>query len=308
MTSTIKITCILVLSLIQCSAPYEQKQQQEKHHQDTSSKITFIGGSGMYSQRQIAFENLEKIYNNEKYDTTITNVTNPYHIVDGTYVGLKSAYFDLMNIRPSEGKQQEKLARYNLCHQEENETDRNAIAIIFSHEVDIWTVQAGDFRVYMKNGDISQGANGCVSFLPLLDQATPHRPTVILSGNYTDPYRVEVKGNILSKDHTMNFQNVTVNVTTFDEVDQDPFLLWVDVTRIKETDDIYYSMRMYVTWIWAWERKLLNYNSNNKIASVSADDEIENQKEKEEHYDSIELLSNNTSTTYRVIFSSSVKQ
>ncbi len=85
--------------------------------------------------------------------------------------------------------------------------------VIFSHEIDYKTMQAGDFRVTTASGKV--GEILAVTLAPADDKGE-HR-TVLFAGSYgsidDQPVKVEVVGNLLSIDGKLNFKGASVEVT-----------------------------------------------------------------------------------------------
>lgn len=90
----------------------------------------------------------------------------------------------------------------------------DGMPVIFSREVDPATLQAGDFRVTSAAGVI--GTVTCVTLAPALDPGELR--TALLVGEFGSaagdpPVTVEVVGNLLSSDRSLNFKGATVAVT-----------------------------------------------------------------------------------------------
>lgn len=137
-------------------------------------------------------------------DTTETHVVSR---VDGAgrRASVLSAFFGLDVLPP----------RANfLCS---SARGKDGMPVIFSHEVDIDTVQAGDFKVVSADGSL--GSNHCVTAAPA-DQTGEIR-TILLVGEYggesNPPVRVEIQGNLLSLDRALNFKGESVKVTPLRE-------------------------------------------------------------------------------------------
>ena len=85
--------------------------------------------------------------------------------------------------------------------------------VIFSTEVDISTMQAGDFRVTTRSG--STGKMHCASVLPATDPGELR--TVLLIGQLgpadsDPPVRVDIVGHLHSMDGTVDFRGTSVSV------------------------------------------------------------------------------------------------
>ena len=90
----------------------------------------------------------------------------------------------------------------------------DGMPVIFDHEVDVNTLQAGDFRVVTKLGKVGEVI--CVTLFPALDMGELR--TALLVGEFgsaTDdpPVTVEIVGNLLSLDQTVNFKSAKIDVT-----------------------------------------------------------------------------------------------
>lgn len=90
----------------------------------------------------------------------------------------------------------------------------DGMPVIFNHEVDVSTLQAGDFRVTTESGAI--GETYCVTLFPALDSGELR--TALLVGEFgsaTDdpPVVVEIVGNLFSLDGSVNFKTATIDVT-----------------------------------------------------------------------------------------------
>ncbi len=117
---------------------------------------------------------------------------------------LLSAFFGLDNNLPN-------TAEYGLC---KNAADADGMPVIFNHEVDVDTLQAGDFRVLTQSGQAGQVY--CVTLFPAVDMGELR--TALLVGEFgsaTDdpPIRVEIVGNLFSLDQTINFKGAAIDVT-----------------------------------------------------------------------------------------------
>lgn len=117
---------------------------------------------------------------------------------------LLSAFFGLDNSMP-------RRAEYGLC---EDAADADGMPVIFSHEVDVDTLQAGDFRVLTQSGQA--GLVYCVTLFPAVDLGELRTALLIGElGSATDdpPVRVEIVGNLFSLDQTINFKGAAIDVT-----------------------------------------------------------------------------------------------
>ncbi len=93
----------------------------------------------------------------------------------------------------------------------------DAMPVVFSHEVNLGTLQAGDFKVVRSDG--TEGELICVTPAPAYDSGEYR--TILLVGDFgsgsNPPERVVIKGNILSSDNRLNFKGKTVKVIPLDD-------------------------------------------------------------------------------------------
>lgn len=139
-------------------------------------------------------------------DTTVTDVTATRDS-KGQSAKLLSAFYGLDDALPW-------LSDFAIC---EGAGGKDGMPVIFSHEVDFSTLQAGDFKVKTRTGQT--GEITCITLAPADDEGE-HR-TVLIAGNYgsieDQPAHVKVVGNILSKDNTLNFKGISTVVTALEE-------------------------------------------------------------------------------------------
>lgn len=95
---------------------------------------------------------------------------------------------------------------------------KTGMPVVLSAEVDLKTLQAGDFQVTTRSGQT--GKMHCVSVLPATDPGELR--TVLLIGDLgpadTDPpVRVDVVGHLYSIDRTLDFREAAVEVTPLAE-------------------------------------------------------------------------------------------
>jgi hypothetical protein len=97
--------------------------------------------------------------------------------------------------------------------------------VIFSHELDLDTMQAGDFRIVAESGAV--GLITCVTPAPAEDVGELR--TILIAGELgsaeDQPVSVEIVGNLLSKDGQVNFLGTQVEVTPLEE---GPTLVWAE--------------------------------------------------------------------------------
>lgn len=94
----------------------------------------------------------------------------------------------------------------------------DGMPVIFATEVDPATMQAGDFRVVSAAGVV--GAVACVTLAPAADPGELR--TALLVGEFGSadgdpPVVVEIVGNLLSKDGSLNYRGAAIAVTPLDE-------------------------------------------------------------------------------------------
>ena len=148
-------------------------------------------------------------------DTTKTNVTAYLH-PDGSTAELLSAFYGLDNDLP---------ARLNIfIHPEAGGKD--GMPVVFSHELDVSSMQAGDFKVTLASGAV--GTLNCVTLAPANDPGELR--TVLLVGEYGDPdnqpVRVEIVGNLLSIDRKVNFKGKRIGVIP---LEAGPSMAWAEI-------------------------------------------------------------------------------
>ena len=95
---------------------------------------------------------------------------------------------------------------------------KTGMPVIFSTEIDISTMQAGDFQVTTRSG--KTGAMHCVSVLPATDPGELR--TVLLIGQLgpsdsDPPVSVKIVGHLYSIDRTLDFRGASVSVTPLDD-------------------------------------------------------------------------------------------
>ena len=148
-------------------------------------------------------------------DTTITNIT-ANRDSQGRQARLLSAFYGLDDDLPRE-------SNFVIC---EGAAGKDGMPVIFSHEIDVTTMQAGDFRVTNASGKV--GEITCVTLAPADDKGEFR--TALLVGHFGDiddqPVKVEVIGNLLSIDNTMNFKGACIDVIPLEE---GPILIWVEI-------------------------------------------------------------------------------
>ena len=148
-------------------------------------------------------------------DTTTTDVTATRD-GQGRQATLLSAFFGLDDALGAGSNQV-------IC---DGANGADGMPVIFSHEIDVTTMQAGDFNVTTASGAVGEVL--CVTLAPADD--TGELRTVLLAGAYGDiadqPVTVEITGNLLSIDGTVNFKHARVDVTPLEE---GPTIVWAEI-------------------------------------------------------------------------------
>ncbi len=147
-------------------------------------------------------------------DTTVSDVTSD---VDpkGRSASLISAFFGLDDALPP-------LANLIAC---EGAAGNDGMPVIFSHEVDLQTLEPGDFKVTTSKGTV--GEITCLTLAPA--DGPGELRTVLLIGQYgsidDQPATVEIVGNVISLDNSVNFKGASVEVTPLED---GPSLVWAE--------------------------------------------------------------------------------
>lgn len=132
-------------------------------------------------------------------DTTVTDVTADTD-AQGRKATLLSAFFGLDDGLPG-------TADKGVC---EGAGGKDGMPVIFSHEIDVSTMQAGDFKVTTASGATRDVH--CVTLAPADDRGELR--TALLAGQYgsieDQPDRVEIVGNLLSIDKSVNFKGASI--------------------------------------------------------------------------------------------------
>ena len=143
--------------------------------------------------------------NSDQKDTTLpaaANKTDPY----GNKASLLSAFFGLDNALPFRANKLCKGAR-----------GKDGMPVIFSHELDIKSIQAGDFAVTLSSG--KKGRVWCVTPAPATDKGELR--TILLIGEFgspdNPPAKVAIVGNILSIDRSINFREASIEVVPLEK-------------------------------------------------------------------------------------------
>ena len=148
-------------------------------------------------------------------DTTTTDVTANRDSL-GRQATLLSAFYSLDDDLP-------RTANRGVC---EGAGGADGMPVIFSHEIDVKTMQAGDFRITTASGKI--GKITCVSLAPADDKGELR--TALFAGHYgsidNQPVKVEVIGNLLSIDKSLNFKGASIDVIPLED---GPTMIWAEV-------------------------------------------------------------------------------
>lgn len=151
-------------------------------------------------------------------DTTVTDVTNAI-AADGSDAALLSAFFGLDDALPA-------LAGLVIC---EGANGKDGMPIIFSQEVDPATLEPGDIKVTTASGAI--GEVMCLTLAPADDVGELR--TALLVGQYGSvedpPVTVEIVGNVLSADGSVNFKGLQVDVTP---LENGPTLVMAEIVPV----------------------------------------------------------------------------
>ena len=127
---------------------------------------------------------VRELADSTQQDTTTTNVTATED-TKGRQAELLSAFFGIDNGLP-------RAANQGICR---GAAGNDGMPVVFSHEVDVETLQAGDFRVATESG--AMGEILCVTPAPANDLGETRTILVVgqLGSNEDQPMNVEVVGN-----------------------------------------------------------------------------------------------------------------
>ena len=89
----------------------------------------------------------------------------------------------------------------------------DGMPLVFSHELDIATIEAGDIEITLRSG--KKGSVNCVSLAPAIEPGELR--TLLLIGDFgsaeaNPPIRVKVIGNLHAADGSVNFRGASVEV------------------------------------------------------------------------------------------------
>lgn len=149
-------------------------------------------------------------------DTTVTGVTRRSH-ADGRDATLISAFFGLDSSLPK--RSTDRVA----C---KGGGGADGMPVIFSHEVDIQTLEPGDFRIMTASGAVKSVT--CLTLAPADDPGELR--TALLAGEYgsaeDQPVTVEIIGHVLSLDGSVTFKGASVAVTP---LEAGPSMVWAEI-------------------------------------------------------------------------------
>ena len=168
-----------------------------------------------------AFQTYEiTLADSNQIDTTNTRVTRRRDS-EGRPAELLSAFYGLDDALP-------RGSGRLIC---EGAYLTDGMPVIFSHEIDLSTIQAGDFKVTTASGKTP--AILCATLAPADDAG--ELCTALLAGHYgslTDqPVRVEIVGNILSMNRQLNFKGAKVDVIP---LEAGPTMVWAEAVPENE--------------------------------------------------------------------------
>jgi hypothetical protein len=158
---------------------------------------------------------LRDMADSTQQDTTTTDVVATED-ANGRQAALLSAFFGLDDALP-------RAANRGFCR---GAYGKDGMPVVFSHEIDLETMQAGDFRVVAASGAV--GEITCVTPAPADDPGEAR--TILVVGQYgsaeDQPASAEITGNLLSKDGQLNFLGARTTVTALEE---GPTIVWAEV-------------------------------------------------------------------------------
>ena len=146
-----------------------------------------------------------KLANYDLEDTTVfqSGSTDP----QDDSPDLLSAFYGLDSEAPT-------IANFFVCR---GAPGKDASPVIFPYEVNLETLQAGDFKIVRSDGSV--GTILCATPAPAFDIGELR--TILLLGDYgsssNQPATVEVIGNLLSIDNRVNFKGKTVEFTPLED-------------------------------------------------------------------------------------------
>lgn len=189
--------------------------------------LLVAAGLGVWASQNIVVRNFVYLIGYERKldaysqtDTTATAVTARTD-ARGREAGLVSAFFGLDDGLPY-------LFGLVGCRGADG---MDGMPVIFSHEVDIATLEPGDFRITTASGAV--GRVVCLTLAPADDPGELRTALVIGQYGSADdpPATVEIVGNVLSLDGTLNFRGAAITVT---RLESGPSLVWAE--RVPEAE------------------------------------------------------------------------
>ena len=161
--------------------------------------VTFTGCGWVDAMKESG--RLRAMSDSTPEDTTVTDVVASVDVT-GRQASLLSAFFGLDDALP-------RFASRVFCS---GAAGKDGMPVVFSHEIDVETLQAGDFRVVAESGTV--GEITCVTPAPADDIGESR--TVLMIGQFgsadDQPASVEIIGNLLSIDGQLNFRGMTTDV------------------------------------------------------------------------------------------------
>ncbi|MTI42158.1 hypothetical protein JM93_04375 [Roseibium hamelinense] len=153
----------------------------------------------------------------DKTNTDVSETTDYY----GRKATLVSAFFGLDNELPY-------LSGLVLC---KGSGGKDGMPVVFSHELNPGSVEPGDFRITTSSGVL--GTITCLTMAPADDPGELR--TVLLVGEFgsgqNQPVNLEIVGNILSNDESLNFKGAEVAVTALED---GPSIVFAERVRPEE--------------------------------------------------------------------------
>ncbi len=103
---------------------------------------------------------------------------------------------------------------------------KDGMPILFSHEIDHATLEPGDITITKSSGE--RGDITCLTMAPAEDLGELR--TALLVGQFggpdDQPVLIEITGNVLSKDHQVNFKGTSIKPTA---LELGPSLVWAEI-------------------------------------------------------------------------------
>ena len=180
-----------------------------------NSKISAAACLVLFLQLGTGCSDIRGLSSTESIDSTVLT-TYPEAVSSG--VSLLSAFYGLDDAIPL-------FASYLICGRLGLQ---DGMPVIFSKEIDLSTMQSGDFIVNLTNGQKRNVA--CATPAPARDSGELR--TILLVGDFgsidNQPVSVEIVGNIISLDHQSNFKDSVVKVT---QLERGPYLIHAEFVK-----------------------------------------------------------------------------